>query len=92
MPQQPTGLRREARCGAPILRRGSTGWRGGGVARPAQREGERVNALPREERGELRDRADGVRWVVSVGLATVSDVVLMVVVGRGLEANELPWA
>ena len=47
--------------------------------------------LPRAEHGDLRERADYVRWVVSVGLAKVSDVILMVVVGQGLEDNEPPW-
>ena len=68
VPQQPTGIQCEARCGAPIPRRWSTGRHGGGVARLAEREEERVNVLPREERDELRERTNGVRWVVSVGL------------------------
>ena len=48
--------------------------------------------LPRDLCGELLEHAEGVRWVVSVGLVILSDVILMVVVGQGLEANELPWA
>ena len=40
----------------------------GGVVRPAQQEGERVNALPRDLCGELLEHADGARWVISVGL------------------------
>ena len=79
MTQQPTGIRLEAHCGVPIPCQGSTGQRGGGFARPYQQEGEKVNAIPRYERGYLQESADGFIWVVSVGLATVSDVVLMVV-------------
>ena len=47
--------------------------------------------LPRDLCGELLEHAEGVRWVVSVGLTTVSDVVLIMVVGLVLEANESPW-
>ena len=32
-----------------------------------------VNAIPRDKGVELREREYGVIWVVSVGLATVSD-------------------
>ena len=54
-------------------------------------EGERVNAFPQDEHVDLRERVNGVRLIVSVGMATLSDVVLRVVLGRGLEANESPW-
>ena len=69
----------------------STGRRRGWLARPYQQKGDIVNALPWDEHGYLYERADGVRWVVGVGMVTISNVVLMVVVGRGLEANESPW-
>ena len=92
MPQKPAGPRWEARFCVPIPRRGVTGRRGGGVAIPDQREGGRVNTLPRGKCGELRDLEDGVRWEVIVGLVKVSDSVSMVVMGIELEANESPCA
>ena len=44
-----------------------------------------------DECGEQQECANVVRWVVSMGLAIVSDVLLMVVVDQGLKANESPW-
>ena len=90
MPQQREGLQCKAHRGLPILQQRSTGRNGGGSARPDQQERGRVNALPQDKYGELQESVDGVRFVVSVRLATVSDVVLTVVVGRGLESNESP--
>ena len=92
VPQQPAGLRREARWGAPIPRRRSTGRHGNRVARPDQQEGDIVNVLPQDECGELQERVDGFICVVGVWMLTVSDLVLIVVVGWVLEANESPWS
>ena len=64
--QQPVGLQCEGRCGTPILHWWITGRRGVGVARPSQRMGERVHALSRDERGELRDQLEGGRCVARV--------------------------
>ena len=66
MPQQMAGLRRKARCGALIPRLWITGQRGVGVTRPYQQEGERCHTLPQEKHGKPRERAECVRWVVSV--------------------------
>ena len=83
-------VRRAAAC--PYRADGSQGDVGVGSRYQINGRGGESTRFHGKIRGELRERADGVRWVVSVGLATVSDVVLMVVVGWGLEANEPPWA
>ena len=80
MPQQPAGLQREARCGGghPVTRehRAVLGW----GCKTSSTEGGRVNALPRDERGDMRERAYGVILVFIVGMVILSDVVLMLVV------------
>ena len=50
---QPARLRQDMRFGMPILCRGNTGRWSVGVARTAQRVGEKVHSLPRAEGGEL---------------------------------------
>ena len=64
---------------------------GMGLRYQITRRGERVNALPWNKRGELLEHADSVKWVVSGDMETVSDLVLMMVGGQGLESNESPW-
>ena len=66
MLQQTAWMRRGVRCGAPIMCRWITGRHGVGVARPPQRVGEQVHALPRSECGELQEQVEGVRGGVSV--------------------------
>ena len=65
VPQQPEGLRCEARCGVPILQQWIKGKCGVGATRSAQQEGERGHVLPRDEYGEMRECAYGFIWVVS---------------------------
>ena len=64
--QQPAGLRHEGRCDATIPRQCITGRCGVGVARPAQRVGDRFHALSRAGYGELRDQVEGVRGEANV--------------------------
>ena len=64
--QQPAGIQRDMRCGAPIMCRWSTGRCGVGGVRLTQRVEERVHALPLAKSGDLRDRVEGVRCGVSV--------------------------
>ena len=45
----------------------STGRRGVGVTSRYKQEGERGHAIPQDERGDMRERADGVRLLVSGG-------------------------
>ena len=65
MPQQPAGLQREACCSTPTSHRWSTWQSGVGAMIPVQREGERGHTLPQDKHGELQERADDIRWVVS---------------------------
>ena len=53
------------RCVAPITNWLSKWGRGVGVARPAQRVGEQVHALPWDEYGDLQDLVEGVICGVS---------------------------
>ena len=66
MLQQPAGLRCEGRYGAPILRWWSTGNLGVGFTRPSQQVGKKVDAIPRDKRGDLQDQVEGVRGGDSV--------------------------
>ena len=66
-------------CGAQIHCRRSTGRREFGAARPAQRMGDQVHALPQAGRGEMQDCIKGVICGVSVRVGNS--------IGRGVDSG-----